>query len=359
MDDEVKSNASAQWTKLPFNLPAHAKSPNWSPDGQQVTFKLDGQIQLASIYENHPFVCLTCNLEKASRAFFSPLRKSLAITVYEKRFKGKIYIWNDNNKPIEIAEIGYVWNGMTWSPDERSLISIQDTQDQDIHLSLVNTEERKNTNLTKDYLSIGASWSPIGDRIAFVGHPKSDDDNYYYIFTIKPDGSDIQRLVKQEQTPSETIEMLLAWGNIQWSPDGNWIAFPSATTPDNVDIYGVMSDGSKTINISDLPGTDKNPAWSPDGQWLAFTSHENDRDYVYITKPDGQPRIKALETQAGNCTNLAWSPDNSKLVFTCQYNENISIDLAWTDAKKAVTLLDIPITRNLNLAWRPCQKLDP
>lgn len=108
------------------------------------------------------------------------------------------------------------------------------------------------------------SWSPKGDRIAFT----SNRDGDYEIYSIRTDGTDLQRLT---HSPGND-------GHNAWSPDGEWIAFTStrrgfkdesALHPLNPqpsgDIYVMRADGSDVRMLTDDQFEDGTPNWAGSG----------------------------------------------------------------------------------------------
>jgi len=117
-------------------------------------------------------------------------------------------------------------------------------------------------NLTdNEFSDFDPTWSPVGERIAFV----SDRNSVTKIYLMNLDGSNQSRL-----TASSGWEYLP-----QWSPDGVLIAFQSYID-DNWDIYVINQDGSGLLRITDHQAPDISPVWSPDGSVLAFVSLRDD-----------------------------------------------------------------------------------
>jgi len=56
-----------------------------------------------------------------------------------------------------------------------------------------------------------------------------------------------------------------------WSPDGSTIAF-TRNMQGNYDIFTIRPDGSGLQRLTTDPGNDAHSTWSPDGQWIAFAS---------------------------------------------------------------------------------------
>lgn len=58
-------------------------------------------------------------------------------------------------------------------------------------------------------------------------------------------------------------------GAPRWSPDGDWLAFESATA-EGIGIYMVRADGNEGRYIKHGENLNRNPRWSPDGKRLAY-----------------------------------------------------------------------------------------
>lgn len=109
------------------------------------------------------------------------------------------------------------------------------------------------------------------------------------------------------------------------SPDGRRVAFVVAEVDQEADrlcssVWVAAIDGSTPPRrFSDGPA-DTSPRWSPDGQWLAYlsaTDGEPRHAHVRLAPLDGgAPR--RLADLPGPISQLAWSPDSRRLVVVCR-----------------------------------------
>jgi Tol biopolymer transport system component len=181
------------------------------------------------------------------------------------------------------------------------------------------------------------AWSPDGDRIAFTadlsepygqgGFPKTD------IFTVAPDGSDLQRLTDNGRS-----------GSPVWSPDGQAIVFevrgdfPQPTTLEEYrrmssTLWTMRADGSQQRQLSQpSEGEFATPmGWSPDGARFLFTraaltlptegAAENP-SAIYIANADGTGVRKLADRSA----SPSWSPDGDEIAFVSDRDENGSLN---------------------------------
>jgi len=144
-------------------------------------------------------------------------------------------------------------------------------------------------------------WSPDGQWIAFSEFAGGEfSPQKWAIFIARRDGSQ-RRLL----TPNAT------WA--AWSPDGKRLAFESRRTGD-AEIFVVDADGSNVIQLTDHLGSDGTPAWSADGTRIAFSSIRDDNVDVYLMKTNGEA-VRRLTEDPGSDYNPAWSGDGEHIVF--------------------------------------------
>lgn len=91
-------------------------------------------------------------------------------------------------------------------------------------------------------------WDPNKGIISYM----SKQNGKYNIFTVKPDGSNSQRLFPDE-TLNESYHA--------WSPGGNWITVELKNEEDNYDIYLVKKDGTGKVRLTDDPTLEQAPVF--------------------------------------------------------------------------------------------------
>jgi hypothetical protein len=155
----------------------------------------------------------------------------------------------------------------------------------------------------------GPSWSPDGDRLAFV----SDRDGNREIYVMAADGTDPVNLT---QDPAED------W-TPTWSPDGTQIAFASFRDG-NWEIYVMSSDGTDPQRITNSASADYAPAWSPVGDTIAFVSDRSGNLDIFLMTPDGTD-LTPLTTDDATDQAPAWSPDGRQLLWESYRGENMEI----------------------------------
>jgi Tol biopolymer transport system component len=169
------------------------------------------------------------------------------------------------------------------------------------------------------------AWSPDGRRISFM----SDRDGNLDIFTMNPDGSDVEQLTKN---PFSMLWQIFTWidrsfdGYPDWSPDGEHIVFFSGRNNGfmasvETDLIIMDRDGTNAKNITlDTYASEYFPSWSPRGDRIAFHSNVGSEKYdIYLRSVDGTG-LKRLTTDPSNDTQAAWSPSGDQIAFTSDRN---------------------------------------
>jgi Tol biopolymer transport system component len=163
---------------------------------------------------------------------------------------------------------------------------------------------------------LGPQWSPNGEKIIFgIGdfaaffngfhseflQPEDRVEGGAQIAMINPDGSGYRELTSGRNNN----------GFPSMSPDGRRVVYRT---------FGPDGDGLRIMDIDTKKvtpiagGYDNFPLWSPRGDLIMF-SRQDEGDYeIYSIKPDGTD-LKRLTHSRGNDAHMAWSPDGEHIVF--------------------------------------------
>jgi Tol biopolymer transport system component len=146
-----------------------------------------------------------------------------------------------------------------------------------------------------------SAWSRRG--VIALAH---DDDPYLApmpddgIYTVRPDGSRLRRLVRDRYNAS-------APASPDWSPYGSKLAFSFADSVDyEIHVGDAMSGAHRRLTTRG--GSD--PAWSPDGRFIAFIRGGD----LYVMRSDGSRERRILdETQTDSGVDIylsapSWQP---------------------------------------------------
>jgi acylaminoacyl-peptidase len=132
--------------------------------------------------------------------------------------------------------------------------------------------------------------SPDGDRIVFVRNFNDimKDRKRSNLWIVNSDGSELRPITAGSEIDSSP----------RWSPDGRRLLYVS-TGDGSAQIYVRWMDSGQTARITHLPKRPGSMEWSPDGQWIAFTMAVPDDTKPFVempVKPEGAEWAKPAKT---------------------------------------------------------------
>ena len=136
---------------------------------------------------------------------------------------------------------------------------------------ILNSDGSGKTNITpNNFHCTSPSWSPDGNRIAFIANDKS-------IYIVNSDGTD----------PVPIFSDSVAIRGLDWSPTDNLIAFSAFGNEEDLEIYTIHSDGSNMTNLTNNNSNEVYPSWSQDGMQIAYNLAADYTSLLYIMNSDG------------------------------------------------------------------------
>ena len=132
-------------------------------------------------------------------------------------------------------------------------------------------------------------------------------------------------LAAQDKRPME-LEDVLELKTIkeaQISPNGKWVAFvveenDFEENKVNTDIYLVNPNGPKTTRLTEDPNADYGIQWSPDGDFIAFLSdREEEKPQVFGVSPEGGGAFKITNSPTG-VSLFKIAPNSKKIAFVAK-----------------------------------------
>ena len=179
---------------------------------------------------------------------------------------------------------------------------------------------------------LGPQWSPRGDRIIFgIGVFNAFFNGFHGLF-LKPEdrAEGGAQVAIVDSDGSKFLELTSG-------PNNN--AFPSMAPDGRRFVYRTFGPEGEGLRIMDIEtkqvtrlvdGYDNFPLWSPRGDLIMF-SRQSGGDYeIYTIKPDGTG-IRRLSHSRGNDSHMGWSPDGSRIVFAST-RMGFKDEMTYTDA---------------------------
>ena len=299
----------------------------------------------------------------------SPDGQRVAYSVRKSDRPGRPYseVWVMETASGEVSKLGGeggVASGPRWSPDGREIAYIGVAEGQaGLVVARADGSSAKflapitGTNHPLPSAGERITWSPDGNRIAFVSATKApvDVDNGDPIvitrYLYKPTASEgMTRFNDNRRVHIFIFDRLanrvhqLTSGryyehSIDWSPRGDEIVFISNHEPDpdrtfNYDIHAVRVENGEVRRVTDTASAEYQPKWSPDGRSIAylgtrrsFTSSEPTMEdtHVWVVDADGRNRRELGGSVDNRQRNVRWAADGQSLYFTVQARGNVHL----------------------------------
>ena len=184
--------------------------------------------------------------------------------------------------------------------------------------------------------SVGSpALSPDGQRVAYL---VTATDWAHDAFVAQLWVQDLRTGKAQQLTRHES-----GVGQIQWSPDGDWLAFTSTRVESRSQIFAIALDGGEPVRLTNVAGGVGAYAWRPDAGAIAFTSspsaaERKARDttlggYEVVRRDAAMQQLYTLDVAAAlsspqsgtlrtpavpsySVAGFDWSPDGMRLAFS-------------------------------------------
>jgi Tol biopolymer transport system component len=145
--------------------------------------------------------------------------------------------------------------------------------------------------------------------VAFIRSlQKSREEFVHHIFVASSDGAETCQITSDSDK--------VGYASIDWSPNGNWIAYFSQDNTINL----IPAGGGETQVLLDVGSfhSHSDLAWSPDGKELAYTSAGR---LMVVPMDGGEPWEVETGVLKGGVQNfhIDWSPNGSKFVFSAGF----------------------------------------
>jgi Tol biopolymer transport system component len=196
----------------------------------------------------------------------------------------------------QVPQLTGLYASPAWAPSGRRLVFPREDG-----LFTARTDGTHLIQVTAKRPVFEAAWSETG-LMAFA----NDDDPYRApftddgIYTVRPDGSRLRRLVRDRYNAASPAAP-------DWSPHGSKIAFEYA---DSTDYEVHVADAATGAHRRLTTRGGAEPAWSPDGRFIAFIRSGD----LWVMRSNGRGQRRILdggETDSGHEVHLgspSWQP---------------------------------------------------
>jgi Tol biopolymer transport system component len=197
----------------------------------------------------------------------------------------------------------------SWSPDGQRMAFVSDRDDGNSEIYVMDSDGAHQRRLTKTPKDEAIpAWSPDEEKIAYGTNVFFGDNPT--IWSMDDDGSGHGRLAEG------------SWPG--WSPDGKRIVYASGDWNDPR-ISVMNADGSEQRTL-DIRGASE-PAWSPDGELIAYVADVGpdkktwDNEEIFVIDSDGLGRTRLTDIPGNDHWPPTWSPDGTRIAFTSDGND--------------------------------------
>ena len=238
------------------------------------------------------------------RSFFAPLFLLWFIIIAAEGFAQQKALL----EPLDVFELEYTANPQI-SPDgkivvyERTGFDIMKDRSKR-SLWVIGTDGKNHHKLTaRETNESSPSWSPSGDRLAFVSSTEEGSEIYLYWMETGA----IARLTQLENSPS----------SLTWSPDGKSLAF-------------TLKVNAEAPVIAKMPAKPKDAKWAAAPRITDRLKHEADGlgyidpgfTHVFTIPAEGGTPRQLTSGDFNHTGSLSWTPDAEKILFSSNRNKD-------------------------------------
>ncbi|MGH9024590.1 MAG: TolB family protein [Acidimicrobiia bacterium] len=222
---------------------------------------------------------LTMSEGTNSTPFWSPDGSRIA---FAREVDGdfEIYVMNaDGSGQTPITDNSADDFSPTWSPDGTRIVFATNRDGSAQHIYVMGADGSNPQPLTEstsnDYDPV---WSPLGNQIAFTRAVVAPFG--FEIFVMDANGENETSVTDLDDGPASEPD---------WKPDGSLLAFAGARDPDvpgGADVWTIRPDGSDQQRVTNQ-NCGVQPAWAPDAARITYACFEGTDSRVWVIGANG------------------------------------------------------------------------
>ena len=263
---------------------------------------------------------------------FFPLERTLELETSDLDGEFRHHLTNNDEHDVQ----------PTWSPQGDRIAFLRMTPESQIWTIGPEGEAPKLLRAVGkgEYLLGDAMWSPDGSNIAFMTRTTQSaerGDGHFNLYTVNADGSTVERSFSTSQQPPETPGYLnhVLVGAPSRSPRDGRVSFvirqnnPEEAGPEfNLHIVDPEKREHTTIQL-DIRELEEAPTWGPKGETLLMGAPKlGTHSKIILINPDTEE-----QTVLADGTHPAWSPDRDLIAIRHQswYDARDNAGRDWTE----------------------------
>ena len=217
-------------------------------------------------------------------------------------------------------------------------------RDRIMNLFVYDTKTAQTRKLT-NYTEYDIKFPSLGDNAIVY-----ENGGYLYYFDLNTEKSvkvTVQIFNDFNQSRKELKDASKSIRSASVSPDGKRVVFGSRG-----EMFSVPAKKGITKTLIPSSGShERNVEWSPDGKWIAFISDRSGEDEIYLLSQDGTGDPVQLTKNADTYKfRLQWSPDAKKILWSDKMQRLQYVDI---DSKKVTVVDQSKVWEFTEFNWSP------